>query len=58
MTENVKDFAGERGIAVVCMLKSRLPPHGMDVHLASVLDRGAAVNPEPYLGPHWPAVDR
>ncbi len=40
------------------MLKSRLPPHGMDVHLASVLDRGAAVNPEPYLGLHWPAVGR
>jgi len=58
VTENVKDFAGERGIAVVCMLKSRLPPQGMDVHLASVLDRWAALNPEPYLGPHWPAVDR
>ncbi len=57
-TENVKDFAGERGIAVVCLLKSRLPSHGMDLHLASVLDGWAAVNPEPYLGLHWSAVDR
>ncbi len=58
VTENVKDFAGERGIAIVCMLKSRLPSHGMDVHLASVLDRWAAVNSEPYLGLHRLAVDR
>jgi hypothetical protein len=58
VTENVKDFAGVRGIALVCMLMSRLPPHGMDVHLASVLDGWAAVNSEPYLGLHWPAVGR
>ncbi len=47
VTENVEDFAGERGVGVVCMLKSRLPSHGMYVHLASVLDGWAAANPEP-----------
>lgn len=58
VTENVMDFAAEREIAVVCMLKSRLPPEGMDVHLAAALDGWAAANPEPYLGLHWPVIDR
>lgn len=54
VTENVKDFAGERGLVVVCVLKSRLPPKGMHVHLARLLDNWATDNPEPYLGMHWP----
>ncbi len=45
-------------LAIVCMLTSRLPPQGMDVHLASALDGWAVANPEPYLGLHWPEVDR
>ena len=54
VTENVKDFAGERGLVVVCVLKSRLPSGGMDVHLAGLLDRWATAHPEPYVGLHWP----
>ncbi len=46
MTENVKDFAGERGI----VRDGR--------HLASVLNGWAVANPEPYLGLHWPVVGR
>jgi hypothetical protein len=54
VTENVKDFARERGIVVVCVLKSRLPPAGMHVHLAALLDAWAKANPSPYVGLHWP----
>ncbi|CAN5210335.1 hypothetical protein BH20ACT8_BH20ACT8_03020 [soil metagenome] len=39
---------------IVCVLKSRLPTGGMDVHLATLLDRWARANPEPYVGLHWP----
>ena len=55
VTENVKDFAAVHDLAVVCVLKSRLPASGMAKHLARLLDRWAAANPEPYLGLHWPA---
>lgn len=55
VTENVKDFAGVRGVVVVCVLKARLPGGGMDVHLAAMLDRWAQANPDPYVGLHWPA---
>jgi hypothetical protein len=54
VTENVKDFARERGLVVVCVLKSRLPAEGMHVHLAALLDRWATANPEPYVGLQWP----
>lgn len=57
VTENVKDFAAEHDIVVVCVLKSQLTQHGMDVHLASVLDQWAATNPDPYVGLHWPKTD-
>ncbi|MGH3949101.1 MAG: DUF5615 family PIN-like protein [Pseudonocardiaceae bacterium] len=57
VTENVKDFAAD-GIVVVCILKAHLPQHGMDEHLAAVLDQWAAVNPEPYLGLHRPKTER
>lgn len=53
-TENVKDFAAEAGIVVVCVPKSRLPPEGMDHHLAAMLHRWAAANLDPYVGLHWP----
>ncbi|MGI8574442.1 MAG: DUF5615 family PIN-like protein [Egibacteraceae bacterium] len=54
VTENVKDFARERGVVVVCVLKSRLPAQGMHVHLAELLDEWARANPEPYIGLHRP----
>lgn len=54
VTENVKDFAAEEGIVIVCVLKARLPSGGMHVHLAGLLDRWAKANPDPYRGPHRP----
>jgi hypothetical protein len=54
VTENVKDFARVEGIVVVCALKARLRTHGMDEHLAAVLDAWAAANAQPYVGLHWP----
>jgi len=30
-TENVKDFAGGRGLVLVCVLESRLPSRGMEI---------------------------
>jgi hypothetical protein len=47
VTENVEDFAGERGIAVVCMLKSRLRRTGWTSTSPPCWTGGAAVNPEP-----------
>jgi hypothetical protein len=55
VTENVKDFAGARDLAVVCVLKSRLPVSGMAEYLARRLDNWASASPDPYLGLHWPA---
>lgn len=58
VTENVKDFAAEHDIVVVWVLKSHLTQHGMHTHLASVLDQWAAANLDPYVGMHWPKVER
>lgn len=55
VTENVKDFATERDLAIVCVLKSRLPTKGMAQRLADLLDTWATANPQPYLGLHWPS---
>ena len=55
VTENVKDFAAFHDFAVVCVLKSRLPASGIAEHLARLIDRWAAANPDPYLVLHWPA---
>ena len=55
VTENVKDFAREPDIVVVCVLKSRLAAHRMTEQLASMLDRWAVANPQPWIGLHWPA---
>ncbi len=54
VTENVKDFAAERDLVIVCVLKSRMPATGMSEHLAGVLDGWVNTHPEPYLGLHWP----
>jgi hypothetical protein len=54
VTENVKDFAAERDVVVVCVLKSRLGGRGMAVRLADLLDGWADRYPEPYVGLHWP----
>jgi hypothetical protein len=54
VTENVKDFAGERDLVLPSVLKSRLPGGGMASRLADLLDAWALANPAPYVGQHWP----
>lgn len=55
VTENVSDFAGERDVVLVFVLKRRLPAGGAQAPaLAALLDRWAGANPEPYVGAHWP----
>jgi len=57
VTENVADFAVERDILLMFILKRNLPAGGRQaVALAKVLDAWAQRNPGPYLGPHWPQV--
>jgi hypothetical protein len=56
VTENVADFATERDLILVFVLKRNLPAGGAQAKaLADILDRWAQNNPDPYLGPHWPA---
>jgi hypothetical protein len=51
----VADYAGERDLVLVFVLKKNLPPGGAQgPALAAILDRWADENPEPYLGAHWP----
>lgn len=58
VTENVADFAAERDVVLVFVLKRNLPAGGGQAGaLAKILDRWAQANPDPYLGPHWPTVD-
>ena len=55
VTENVADFAAERDVVLVFILKRNLPAGGgQAAALAEVLDRWAQANPEPYVGHHWP----
>jgi hypothetical protein len=55
--ENVTDFAAERDVTLVLVLKKNLPAGGEKAAaLAKVLDRWAQDHPNPYLGAHWPAV--
>jgi hypothetical protein len=55
VTENVVDFAAERDVVLVFVLKRNLPAGGgQATTLAKTLDRWAHENPHPYLGPHWP----
>ena len=57
VTENVADFAAERDVVLVFVLKKNLPAGGgQAAALAKVLDRWAQDHPDPYLGPHWPST--
>ena len=57
VTENVADFAAERDVVLVFVLKKNLPAGGgQAAALAKVLDRWAQQHPDPYLGPHWPST--
>jgi hypothetical protein len=57
VTENVADFAAERDVVLVFVLKRNLPAGGGQAAvLAKILDRWARTNPDPYVGPHWPPV--
>jgi hypothetical protein len=58
VTENVADFAAERDVILVFVLKKNLPAGGgQAAALAGILDCWAHNAPDPYLGHHWPAVD-
>ena len=57
VTENVADFAAERDVVLVFVLKRNLPAGGgQAAALAKVLDHWAQDYPDPYLGAHWPAT--
>lgn len=57
VTENVADFAAERDLVLVFVLKRLLPMGGaLAPALAQLLDHWAHANPHPYLGAHWPDV--
>ncbi|HEY7147532.1 MAG TPA: DUF5615 family PIN-like protein [Streptosporangiaceae bacterium] len=56
-TENVADFAAERDVVLVFVLKKHLPVGGGHAAaLAKLLDRWAQDNTGPYLGAHWPSA--
>jgi Domain of unknown function (DUF5615) len=58
VTENVADFAAERDLVLVFVLKKDLPAGGGQASaLARILDRWSKDHPDPYLGAHWPRVD-
>ncbi len=58
VTENVADFAAERDVILVFVLKKRLPAGGgQAAALARVLDRWAKKSPDPYVGHHWPGTE-
>jgi hypothetical protein len=55
VTGNVADFAAERDVVLVFILKRNLPAGGgQAAALARILDRWAQDVPDPYLGHHWP----
>jgi hypothetical protein len=55
VTENVADFADERDLVLVVVLKQNLPGGGAQAAaLADALDRWLETNPDPYVGHHWP----
>ena len=57
VTENAVDFAAERDLVLVFVLKKNLPAGGgQAAALAKILDRWAQEHPAPYLGPHWPST--
>lgn len=56
VTENVVDYAAERDVVLVFVLKKNLPAgRAQGAALVTVLDEWARANPEPYVGPHWPS---
>jgi hypothetical protein len=58
VTENVSDFAAERDVVLVFVLKKNLPAgDGQAAALAKILDRWTQDFPDPYLGHHWPRTD-
>jgi hypothetical protein len=58
VTENVADFAAERDVVLLFVLKRNLPAGGGQASaLATVLNRWHDDHPDPYLGPHWPRTD-
>jgi Domain of unknown function (DUF5615) len=58
VTENVADYAAEREVVLVFVLKKNLPAGGgQAAALAKALDRWAQAYPEPYVGPHWPQMN-
>lgn len=55
VTENVADYAPERDVVLVFVLKRKLPAGGAQAPaLAKALDQWARANPDPYIGAHWP----
>lgn len=57
VTDNVADFAAERDVVLVFVLKKNLPSGGgQAAALAKILDRWAQEHHDPYLGPHWPST--
>lgn len=57
VTENVVDFASERDLVLVFVLKKNLPSGGgQAAALAKILDRWQKDHPDPYLGHHWPTA--
>jgi hypothetical protein len=55
VTENVADFAAERDVVLVFVLKRNLAAGGgQAAALARILDRWAHDFLDPYLGHHWP----
>ena len=58
VTENVRDFARERDVVLVFILKRNLPVgSALSVALARILDEWAQATPDPYLGAHWPQIN-
>jgi Domain of unknown function (DUF5615) len=57
VTENVADFAAERDLVLVFVLKNLPAGGGQATTLARILDRWDRDHPDPYLGHHWPAAD-
>lgn len=57
VTENVVDYAAERDVVLIFVLKKNLPAGGaLAPVLAKALDRWARANPDPYIGAHWPVT--
>jgi hypothetical protein len=55
VTENVADFAAERDLVLLFVLKKNLPTGGGQAAAwARILDRWSKDHPDPYLGAHWP----